>query len=959
MVDPIVNPRAQQGQIMGPQSQRRLTLQARTHRLQAAASTSFGRKRRGGQQTLQGDRAFNPTLDCEVCKARLSGRSPHRPHHPLCWNNKRSKGIVSVSTLLQRKEDKRLKEHFLAPLKATEKASGRHTTKEACDAFFAARLTTKKQSTARLNNISEKAMEATTTVSTPVAANEFCTVVTDKLQDPSFCQEHAKARAPLAMLAFAGAVVDRIIRTKKTSEHFDGLTMCVPACEEMYQSPHYHSIVGQKLLLVDWEKMFGLKLDCPEINCDGRLCGDRTNFSKNKLLFPIYEVTGVPSWAMVMSMKCSCCNRRYNANDGQILAGIPAHIVSAYPVEHRFALANRNCHVGRTSTANVIDLLMTTYANGDLCSRLLYNAMNRAYLERVADYYSFNRNKECPKYIDKDGQFITAYPPLGDLIRDIHDNAMSNDNNPWKLSDHDRHSREIQGVGSRLLYAEDHTHQVTRNYFRRQQIGANALWDMATETSEIATAVLVPSTKTKDLSHAAAQVARRPHFNPAAMYSDRWPTKSGFWNLLYGPKLEGRLGLFHYLQRMIKTLRKTHCDYFRAVNLLLDSVYFYFEKDYEKLLVALKEGTLSSTGKKYTDEDIAELKRTKLFRQRYAKHLRKVIRPPNIINERLENWFVRFKCSASPGAALPLGRLDPITKEPLFTAATKDAVMNCKDKSKYLQDPLPFEDMYDEILPNPNSPHGLSEFLSRRGESNLEAFHLMLAHFANTGMRETLADNLNLAGTARYNLAIRHKLKIARLSTNTERYAARAKIPAAWETVVPFSNHTELAYINSLATEAGHSNAVPFPNAEPLLEDNGERFFSEYLTWLKETKPKQDENDMCLCLVCQPSSTASPPPIPQQKKPPPTIYNNNNHIAPPSNVPALGTAIVRAAQRPPPVPPMPPPFPWINPYLLPPAGWGFCCLPYRSYSLREDRRGCPPHDRRCPNRRKKSSSAIV
>jgi len=93
----------------------------------------------------------------------------------------------------------------------------------------------------------------------------------------------------------------------------------------------------------------------------------------------------------------------------------------------------------------------------------------------------------------------------------------------------------------------------------------------------------------------------------------------------------------------------------------------------------------------------------------------------------------------------------------LFTADTKAAVDNCKDKARYLSDPLPLEKMYDKILPNPNSTHQLTEYLSLRGESKLEAFHDRFAHFANCGMRASLADNLNLAGTARYNLFIRHK----------------------------------------------------------------------------------------------------------------------------------------------------------------------------------------------------------
>jgi len=136
--------------------------------------------------------------------------------------------------------------------------------------------------------------------------------------------------------------------------------------------------------------------------------------------------------------------------------------------------------------------------------------------------------------------------------------------------------------------------------------------------------------------------------------------------------------------------------------------------------------------------------------------------PPNTICERLDDWFVQFKVTASEGSRPALGRLDPVTKEPLFASETKEAVANDKLKAQRLQDPLPLDCMCSVTAPNPNSGHGLPEHLSHRGESNLEAFHLMLAHLSNNGMRETLADDLNPTGTARHNLTIRHKIRLSR-----------------------------------------------------------------------------------------------------------------------------------------------------------------------------------------------------
>jgi len=120
-------------------------------------------------------------------------------------------------------------------------------------------------------------------------------------------------------------------------------------------------------------------------------------------------------------------------------------------------------------------------------------------------------------------------------------------------------------------------------------------------------------------------------------------------------------------------------------------------------------------------------------------------------------------------------------------SSSDSLLLQCKEKAECLQDPLPLNQMYAVITPSTNSPHGLNECLSRRGESSLDSFHLTLAHFGNCGMRTSLAGNLNLTGTARYNLAIRHKLRLSRTLT-TQNTKLRSKIPVAFETIVCFPN---------------------------------------------------------------------------------------------------------------------------------------------------------------------------
>jgi len=144
-----------------------------------------------------------------------------------------------------------------------------------------------------------------------------------------------------------------------------------------------------------------------------------------------------------------------------------------------------------------------------------------------------------------------------------------------------------------------------------KSVGAKAAWDVATETGEIASVVLVPSTKTEEFAHAAQSLMKHPNFKGKIMYSDTWPHKKEFWEQL---QLEGRLGLFHYQKRIIGTLRKTHVDYFDAITDLLAALYAYYPADYEKLLSALKDGSLSKKNKKYTSSEITAMKGTKKFR---------------------------------------------------------------------------------------------------------------------------------------------------------------------------------------------------------------------------------------------------------------------------------------------------------------------------------------------------------
>ena len=837
---------------MGPQSQRRGNIYSRLPVPQG--------QRRSGNQTMTGVVEFEPHIDCYVCRAVHNGQNkPHRAHHMLCPLNKTTKGKAKTQEKgqIQRLLDKAAKQHKKnnnRPMNGTEQLTPGNVSEEALGAFFSVRNNTTKQ----VKTTGKLTLESLATKKKPVERKVGKTCdshipTSARMSVENFKTEilhrtnmlvEASSIAPKTMRALASLIQDTCLRSKRSTTvleaFFEGMEFCVPACSRN-TCPLYDSFVGQKLYVVDWELFFPNQvLFCP--TCGGNLQRTRTNFSKNKSLFPQFGINGPPSYAIVMHYKCSACGANHQGNESQFLAKLPPHMAMAYPVDPKYAVGNSHL---KTDATRLMERLMVTHGNAILCAEYLYESINQCYMDKTMRFYSellaTDQASDQP-YPKKDGEWLVSYPPQADTLRQIYEQGAYSDSVWWGVSDVDRHQREIQMVKCRLSFAQDHTWEVVKNYL--SSCKAKVLWDVCTETGEIACLVLVQSTKLQEIAHAAEQLSRRIGFSPVIMYSDTWPHKDDFWELILGARLIGRLGLFHFLQRITKTLRQRHCDHGQALRDLKACIYEEHDEDFQKVIHALKTGLL---GKEYTEEEICEMRATKVFAQRYNKYIRKRIRSAEVIKGKLDEFKVRYKVTASDGQPAARGRLDPKSGQTLFTPETHDALVNCKEKAQFLADPKPIEEMYCELPPNRNAKHGLPEFRAYRGESKLESFHDNLAHFGNCGMRESLADALNLCGTARYNRTIRHKLALLDMNP-TE----RAQIPAGWESVAPFDNHLQLEFINKMARATGVSG--PFANVEQIPEDNGERFLSTYLKQQMErdkTVPKHPLNDRCQCSLCQ------------------------------------------------------------------------------------------------------------
>ena len=94
------------------------------------------------------------------------------------------------------------------------------------------------------------------------------------------------------------------------------------------------------------------------------------------------------------------------------------------------------------------------------------------------------------------------------------------------------------GPNTNKFIAVDHTMEAVKTYDKKQLKRAKAIFDVATETGEVALAVLVPNTQVKRIAHAVEQMTRRPSFNSVAMQLDVWPHKEAFGKLILGEQLQ-------------------------------------------------------------------------------------------------------------------------------------------------------------------------------------------------------------------------------------------------------------------------------------------------------------------------------------------------------------------------------------------------------------------------------------
>jgi hypothetical protein len=270
-------------------------------------------------------------------------------------------------------------------------------------------------------------------------------------------------------------------------------------------------------------------------------------------------------------------------------------------------------------------------------------------------------------------------------------------------------------------------------------------------------------------------------------------------------------------------------------------IYRYFEEDENKVIAALKDGTMNGTI--HTDEEIQELRDSPIWSNRYGCLMRKFIYPWDTIKANMATWWIEYKVEASEGE--PQGKGVLHNGMSMFTPGARAALRAGYKSAQYLADLL--GNMYNKLEPRPFSKHGLSKWVAVRGESSLEKFHHLLAHFGNMGMGRELADSLGFRGTSRYNLKIEWKW-----TPLADRPEEIGDVPSRFRECPCFYDQSSLAENNDRARRCG-SPLARHTQVKLLQPDNGEVFFSEYLLQQRQRKKdfaKHATNSRCQCNLC-------------------------------------------------------------------------------------------------------------
>lgn len=724
-------------------------------------------------------------------------------------------------------------------------------------------------------------------------------------------------------------------------------------------SPYYHMIEGCCIGDVDWERShLGVKLACPCCNDGNPLQRAYTNLSKNSILLNVhtYKSANLCMLTRVMHYRCLRCKEVISGVDGRLLAKLPAHARAVYPVSPEYAIGKNTSFQVAQDVADDLRESIKTYSNPQQFTAKLYRRQGLEFERKAATYVSVNANQERKDFVLWANWIKGFYPPSPDSFKNHYQHSEESKLGPTGISNDERYTRELQSVITKEGAAFDWTFALIHNYFRSK---AKACCTAKTSMGLWAGAVLVPSTKISDAAHFIEQMARRPGFNLRVLYTDTWPSNNQFWFGIFGASLLGRLGLFHFLKRLLEFLDPRCEIYWKALDAYKATVYSYNPTDYSALIQVLQNGTMSHAAKPMSDPEILDLKESKNWKHRASRFLRKILHQSANISFNWAIWSRDYlQYVDTQGRALVKDK----------EGFKKAEVEQLKKTVRYIQDPENME-MYVSIPPGPNSTHGLTSYKSKRCESALENGHLKLAHYANNGSSEVMADLLSMRGIAEDNVEILHEL--ARYEG--KQVVSDPNVKGYLEDVSPFQNHLLLGHINRAHAAAGLK--PPFSFVTVVGPDTGEVFLGRYLHQQLKRNERGEYSSTdrrCTCRICLGSGISLPhesgdAQTQQQPLPPAQVAPHPLLLVPPTPAPAP-RLLLPVLPAPAPrlilpalasrqmssrlLPVMPMNAMWHPAYQVNLASNVYanaCCTKNWMWKLNDRRMGRPPHDLGCKN----------
>eukprot|EP00242_Pyramimonas_sp_CCMP2087_P001656 CAMPEP_0198231752 /NCGR_PEP_ID=MMETSP1445-20131203/115368_1 /TAXON_ID=36898 /ORGANISM="Pyramimonas sp., Strain CCMP2087" /LENGTH=738 /DNA_ID=CAMNT_0043912385 /DNA_START=980 /DNA_END=3193 /DNA_ORIENTATION=+ len=455
---------------------------------------------------------------------------------------------------------------------------------------------------------------------------------------------------------------------------------------------------------------------------------------------------------------------------------------------------------------------MVTYENGDHFSKMHENLLRAQHNEDENDWYEhivvYKKNHPSDttsyeKFPSFERWMGRSKFPSGETIRRHYVQAYyakggaAHEGN-LECSRHEFRMRQLQGVRAEDNISSDHTFKAANNI---SDPNVKMVHNVLTGDLQLASFVYTATTKLTEYLHQLEDLQHRPGFNPQVNYTDKFPDDQGAWVSLF-PDCAGRLGIWHWLHRMLETLRKHHKDFHRACTALSKTVFAYDLRDFEAVNQALRDGRLGN-GRPLTDPEIHELEVSGKLWTRYHKHIRRFTYDAGTIHNNMQGWCREWST-----------KYDENIKDFLFTNDTLHAI---DLQTARIKDIIDVSEVYTTKRSPPGSTHGLSSYVCTRGEK-VEILHQVQGEFGNPGMSPHLGSAVAMEG------AVKFTMDRAQATAYNQRRAETTKVGHYQPWLQLEANN----HVKRLQQMGETHLPIPYPDVQTLGPDTGEKFGYEY-----------------------------------------------------------------------------------------------------------------------------------